>query len=526
MFVKSIKISKFRRFESLEIADLPPAKLVVLAGPNGSGKSSLFDAFSVWRQAHGTGLSWDDTYHQREGDPKGYSNQVDIKFHGVPEPKKSFYVRSAYRNDPSFKLSNLKRQANIEDEQRIRTMIESDAAVSLNYQRLASDALEDVFENEDESTTIGNFREKVVGDIRDSMLRLFPDLRLNSLGNPLTAGTFHFDKGSQKRFNYKNLSGGEKSAFDLILDLVVKKRAFNNTVFVIDEPEAHMNTRIQGVLLEELYNLVPEGSQLWVSTHSIGMMRRAREIHTRDPQNVIFLDFGGQDFDVPVTLEPVAPTRAFWQRVLDVALDDLALLVAPKQIVICEGNPISPVSGKNEEHDARCLDGIFSDEFPDTSFISAGSSREVSGDRLKFAAALPKIIKGINVRRVIDRDDHASSDAAIFKSEGVQVLRRRHLEAYLYDEEVLRALYEREGRIGDFPAAQAMRATAIAASVSRGNAPDDIKSAAGAIYTAIKKDLGLTACGNDQQAFARATLVPLIRPGMQVYQELKEDIFA
>ncbi len=68
MKIKSIHISKFRRFDDLTISNLPPAKLVVLAGPNGSGKSSLFDAFSVWKQAKGTGLSWEEKYHGRGGE--------------------------------------------------------------------------------------------------------------------------------------------------------------------------------------------------------------------------------------------------------------------------------------------------------------------------------------------------------------------------------------------------------------------------------------------------------------------------
>ena len=68
MKIKSITVDRFRKFESLRIADLPPAKLVVLAGPNGSGKSSLFDAFSTWYQANQIGLSWDPTYHSRSGE--------------------------------------------------------------------------------------------------------------------------------------------------------------------------------------------------------------------------------------------------------------------------------------------------------------------------------------------------------------------------------------------------------------------------------------------------------------------------
>ncbi len=62
------------------------------------------------------------------------------------------------------------------DEQRFEFMIHNDAVVSLNYQRLASRALEDLFENEPEQTTIGEFKHKLIGDIRYSMGRLFPGL--------------------------------------------------------------------------------------------------------------------------------------------------------------------------------------------------------------------------------------------------------------------------------------------------------------------------------------------------------------
>lgn len=525
MKIKNVRLRNFRRFEDLTISDLPPAKLVVVAGPNGAGKSSLFDAFSIWKQSQSHGLDWDAKYHARATGLPNWQRNVEIEFHSNPTPKKAFYLRTAYRNEPSFGLNSLSRQGSPEDDRPHRRMTETETLVSANYQRLASDAFEDVFDRESEATTVGEFREKVIGELRDAIARLFPHLVLNTLGNPLSEGTFRFDKGTQKGFTYTNLSGGEKAAFDLLLDLVVKRRTFDDTVYAIDEPEAHMNTRLQGALLEELVSLVPEGSQIWIATHSIGMMRKARELYNENPSDVLFLDFGDRNFDQPVTIEPSAPTRAFWERVLNVALDDLAELIAPKEIILCEGNPETPVGGKNEEHDAKCYDGIFGTEFPDTTFVSAGSSKEVSGDRLRFATGLKKVAKGISIKRLIDRDDHAPADVEKYEAEGIRVLSRRHIEAYLYDEEVLGALYNLHGRTAEFPDAQAARIAAINASQGRGNPPDDVKSAAGDMYTFVKQHLGLTGCGNDQQAFARSTLVPIIKPGMAAYEQLKGDIF-
>ena len=177
-------------------------------------------------------------------------------------------------------------------------------------------------------------------------------------------GTFRFTKNASEGFHFKNLSGGEKAVFDLILDLVIAKHAYDNTLFCIDEPEAHMNARLQAELLSVLYELIPETCQLMLATHSIGMMRRARDIEASNPGSVVFLDFGERDFDEPQVIEPTVPDRAFWQRAYEVALDDLAALVAPERVVICEGEPMNRNSGPNYSHDGSLLRPNLSDDIP------------------------------------------------------------------------------------------------------------------------------------------------------------------
>ena len=140
-------------------------------------------------------------------------------------------------------------------------MIDNDAAVGRNYQRLASQGLVDLYEGG--PTTFDEYLEKSIGAVREPLLRLFPDLALNSLGNPLENGTFHFSKGTSTGFAFMNLSGGEKAAFDLILDLAIAKRSYDDTLFCIDEPESHMNARLQAELLSVLYELGP--------VHTIGL---------------------------------------------------------------------------------------------------------------------------------------------------------------------------------------------------------------------------------------------------------------
>ena len=529
MRLKSVKINEFKRFTDLLIRNIPEtARLIVLAGPNGCGKSSFFDALHTWHKWHSQkAQSWEGDYHCKVGSPPRdrWNNDAMPEFHdSLPaEKKKIFYARSAYRNDPEFQIGQLRRTGDALAEVRVNRMIDNDAAVSRNYQRLASKGLEDLYERGDGTTTFEVYRRESIGDVQSAMCRLFPNLLLNSLGNPLGDGTFRFTKGISQRFAYKNLSGGEKAAFDLVLDLVVARLEYNETIFCIDEPESHMNTKLQAELLSVLYGLIPENCQLMLATHSIGMMRRARDIEAEHSGSVVFLDFGDRDFDQPQVIDPVKPDRAFWKKVHKVALDDLAALVAPRRVVICEGHPKTDRPVRNHSHDAQCYERIFEAEFPETRFVSMGNDREISGDKRGLAQALLSLVDGLEVVRLIDRDDRSGQEVTDAQKCGVRVLSRRNLESYLFDDEVLRSLAASANSEHKVDELLGEKRRILAE--KPGNPPDNLKLVSGQIYVACKNTLSLTQCGNTTEAFIRDTLAALIEPEMAVYNELKRDIF-
>ena len=483
----------------------------------------------VWNA--GRGRFWQEDYHLKAGTRRIHRNIIDeehvkVDFHylfGEGEKKKLFYFRSAYRNDPEFESQTLERTGDLLDDSGPERMIDNDIAVSKNYQRMVSESVEYIFGLHEQSLKINEFREQLIGKISSPFRKLFPDLELIGLGNPIEDGTFRFTKGASKSFAFKNLSGGEKAAFDLILDLIVARRRYDNTLFCIDEPESHINPGVQAELLSVLYELIPENCQLMLATHSIGMMRRACDIESEDPGSVVFLDFGDIDFDERQIIEPTKPDRTFWTKAYEVALSDLAELVAPRRVVICEGHPLAGRLVSNHSHDAKCYERIFQYEFPETRFVSMGNDKEIIRDKRGLAESLRFLVSGLQVIRLVDRDDRSSEEIEDANEGGVRILSRRNLESYLFDDEVLAELARVKGKEENADELF-VETKKILGSISD-RAENDLKQASGQIYVACKRMLGLVECGNDAKTFMRDTLAPLIKPGMPIYEELKHDIF-
>lgn len=540
MKIKKIELYNFKRFTHLLVEGLPEtAKLVVLVGPNGSGKTSFMEAMNHYYKYAGYGNIGDYHYLNKLGNIQEYeyiqwrdmaTKMVDIDFFdgnfskkvGNGNIKGHFYFRSAYRNEPNFEINSMQRQADPTESIRLESLIQNDQAVSKNYQRLIANTISGVFDSENDSKTVVDLRDELVGKIRAAIGRVFQDLQFSSLGEPLRNGNFYFTKGTTKNFSYQNLSAGEKSAFDLILDMVVQSKYYPNAIYCIDEPETHMHTKLQGRVLRELYLLVPGQSQLWVSTHSIGMLQEAEEIEREHPGTVVFLDFDGRDFDTDQIIHPAKIGKAVIEKFYELAFGDFAKLILPQTIVFCEGDPNG---GKRKDFDKSVYTAIFADMHPEAFFISAGSCNDIENIEKTYGEIIRTLLKNTRVIKVVDRDDRSEQEISELKAKGIRVLKERNLESYLLDDAVIKKLCDSMGLPDEYEACIRAKSDALAESISRGNAPDDYKSARGGIYTELKKRLALTKCGNNPDSFIRDTLSPLITSDMDVYKRLEEEIF-
>ncbi|MBU2573287.1 MAG: AAA family ATPase [Elusimicrobia bacterium] len=380
MKVSEVNVKNFKRFTKLSITGIPEeAKLIILVGPNGCGKSSLFDAFNSWYKTHTvSGHSNDQSYYMKE-EVEGFNTKknINIAFHGLnkaPNKKEIMCFRTAYRNDPDFTITNIIKPP---QELKIQRFIDNDKAVSENYQRLILNTMMELYSEDNNEKTVKELREELIGKIRKSMINVFDDLILNNIGDPLEAGSFYFKKGTIESYHYKNLSGGEKAAFDLLLDFIIKVETHKDSVFFIDEPETHMHTSLQGKLVKELYKIVSENGQLWIATHSFGIMNMGRKLSQENPKSVVFLDFTGLDFDEDVNLSPSSIDSVLWEKLLSITLDDFDGNHSKEFIVFCEGD----VNGKKRRNfDARIYSKIFGHRYPQITFISGGSCTDIEKD--------------------------------------------------------------------------------------------------------------------------------------------------
>ena len=350
---------------------------------------------------------------------------------------------------------------------------------------------------------------------------------LDALVSAQDTGTFTFTKGKSRNFLYENLSAEEKAAFDLLLDVVVNKVAFNDSLYCVDEPEIHLSTKLQGALLKELYRLVPGNSQLWLATHSIGMVRTAQEIRAKHPEHVVFLDMGFRpdgeplNYDKPQTIEPADPDHDFWSRHYAVALDDMAELLAPDRLVLCEGS----TQDDDPALDEACYNRIFAREFPRTRFVSVGPATTVEKRMRDLLPVLERIIGGTSIVRFRDRDALTPDEIRDKRTEGVRVMAGyRNIESMLLSDGVLSRLCDSRDMSDCFDAIRTARDNAlIRAGVQ--HATDDLKPAAQAVHQAARSLLKLSRAGESKHAFMRDVLAPLVTADSPEYRKLRDDIF-
>lgn len=446
MRINKLQLIEFKRFDNLTI-DLgdSPKKIVWLVWPNWCWKSSIFDAFSQ--------IITDESYSSK----KKYSSTNGLSRYSWSECIKiwkddwtnnfnfnDFYVRSPNRYTQTLKATINNETSIQSDPWKPKSTTDLDKRLWQNYNFLMARLLE-VFENWNK--TWPEYRQEYIDKINWILWRLL-DIRISKLASVTNSSQWdmYFEKWDSKDFPFKNLSSWEKVVIDFIIDLIVKVEVFNSKIICIDEPELHLHTAIQKQLLIEIDRLVPDNCQLWIATHSIGFIR-AMQNELKDKTDI--LDFSA-DFDWEKVIKPIKKTRENMRRIFSTALDDLTWLLAPSTIVYCEWRAEPNWQTWDEKGtDAIIYNEIFSEDFPSYYFVSSWWNSALENYAELGLRILQKAFIDVEILQFKDRDVESDwsvttieqREQYLVNNPNLRMLKRRELENYLFDFEILSKKY-------------------------------------------------------------------------------------
>lgn len=333
MKITELRLQNFKRFTDLTITEIPrDTRLVLLIGTNGSGKSSVFDAFALLGKQSKENLenkesSYDKlsnyyakgekrstidfqyVYQEKENiinlNYDGDGTSVILSWGDTLLPKTAFYGRSSLRQTPQLTKTSIGQNGiNIEkDEDSPALFILRDNRFENDIDNITRQILADVFKEGGINTT--EIRNRYINPINLGLDNIFKDtkqtLQLISLSPPLEGkpAELIFEKGNT-RFHYDLLSSGEKEILNILLNLLSRRRYFQDTIYFIDEMDLHLNTALQYSLLQEITeNWLPDNCQLWTASHSIGFIDYAQ-----NAEHAVVIDFDDLNFDQPQVLVP------------------------------------------------------------------------------------------------------------------------------------------------------------------------------------------------------------------------------
>ena len=311
MKIEELYFENFRGIHKLEVKDL--ASLNVIGGLNGSGKSSVLTAIK-------TLLSW---LIARIRNPKG--NGISIKDKDITNGKNYCLLKIRLDNGVEWQLykqhSKSRMRAEYKTELSMMNAFANELAERLGQDDQTDLPLIDAYGvnrvvNEtpmrvrathkldpldalsvDMSNSV-NFHDffiwfREMEDIENESLRntgiLLKDKRLEAVRNSITAifdgysdfkvqrnpKSFVINKGEEK-FDFNQLSDGEKSYMALIFDIVRKMAMthpslenplYGDGIVLIDEVDLHLHPSWQREVIDKLKQLLPN-CQFFISTHS------------------------------------------------------------------------------------------------------------------------------------------------------------------------------------------------------------------------------------------------------------------
>lgn len=446
------------KLTSLEITDYPPIKnlkiedmgdVVIIAGANGSGKTRLKTALletlqgspqmslTIKSSRNDETEAFGGEYIQIQ---KGQQNEVLNQYMNSRRFGRGRYVGSLVQIDSQ---RNIKTTTYNQVRWLVADPDDTDTASNfycqeftnrwqdfMNYihQKVAAyhNKLAEAVTN-GSKITASKIKKRIPHPL-DKYKKIFGDLlpgkELQDI-NPESPSEFRYKDHDGSILSFSTLSSGEQEIVKVIFD--VARKEIRDSIIVVDEPELHLHPTLTFKLIETLKSIGDHTNQYIFLTHSADLISTYFSTG-----NVYFIDSdqGGNN-------------QAHRLSDLNHSHSELVQLIGENLGLFAVGKKLVFVEGEDSSIDKLAYQLIAQKYLPDANIVHVGSV-----ENLIVLNTLEQQIRnsifGINLYMVRDRDGLSDSQIQTLEGAGrIKCLKKRHLENYFLDAEVLYRVAEK-----------------------------------------------------------------------------------
>ncbi len=267
--------------------------------------------------------------------------------------------------------------------------------------------------------------EQIINDCPDPLEKykeifasLLPGKELQDI-NPAAPKEFHFKENAGNPLPFKSLSSGEQEVVKVVFDVVRKE--IRHSVIIVDEPDLHLHPTLTFKLIETLKTIGDHTNQFIFLTHSADLI--STYYSTGD---VYFIDAIQTGINQAHRLSELSHSH---NEVVQLIGQNLGLFAVGKKLIFIEG--------ENSSIDRLAYHAIVQKVIPDAKVIPVGSVANIITLNT-IEEQIRNSIFGIDIFMIRDRDGLDDNQIKELEKNGrVYCLKRRHIENYFLDPEIL-----------------------------------------------------------------------------------------
>jgi predicted ATPase len=442
MKLKSIKIVDYKPIKNLEIDNL--GDIVIIAGANGSGKSRLKQAIvETFRGNPQMDITIESTRKEEEDQKyfgaktievkKGQQNDILSNYINSRKYGAGIYVGSIVQIDSDRSVQTAKYTpvnwlgGDPDDKAAPSNFYLSPFSnrwqefINYIHQKSASRDKKLADELKKNPST----GEKIIESNPDPLEKykkifkdLLPGKQLLDI-NPAKPGEFRYQDETGVVLAFNTLSSGEQEVIKVLFD--VARKEIKHSIILVDEPELHLHPTLTFKLIEALKSTGEHTNQFIFLTHSADLISTYYSTG-----NVYFIDSSQSGANQAHRLSDLNNSH---HEVVKLIGQNLGLFAVGKKLIFIEG--------ENSSVDRLTYHTIAQSVDKEMKIIPVGSVLNLLTLN-SIEEQIRNSIFGIEIFMIRDRDGLSDSQITEIEKNGrIRCLKRRHIENYFLDEEIL-----------------------------------------------------------------------------------------